>query len=206
MPKKTPAKRTVQTKKPRVFTLDDLRRLPRSVQHIIRACCSYSTILRRYGDAERADPQTASAVATILFGGGLSAIPLANDEAAPLLEIACRARREDIRKSCIKLADALRRTARRVALDAKPKQWMAGWAASGAKLRRQSRAVILLMANPEWTNVQIAAAVPCSRTTLNRWPLYRDLRAMQRRERQTAAPRGWLESRTGRPEASDSDK
>jgi len=45
------------------------------------------------------------------------------------------------------------------------------------KLSAQAKALAILVEHPEWTDTRIAKAVPCSRTTLYRWPRFREARA-----------------------------
>lgn len=45
-----------------------------------------------------------------------------------------------------------------------------------AELSKETRALALLAQHPKWTDTQIAAAVPCNRTTLYKWPMYKAAR------------------------------
>ncbi|MFG0242999.1 MAG: hypothetical protein ACF8R9_09455 [Phycisphaerales bacterium JB054] len=59
----------------------------------------------------------------------------------------------------------------------------------GPRLQKEALAVALLVQHPEWTNSQIAEAVGCARTSLNRWPRFVLARAALRSDR-AGLPRG----------------
>lgn len=59
----------------------------------------------------------------------------------------------------------------------------------GPRLQKEAMAVAFLVQHPEWTNGQIAEAVGCARTSLNRWERFRVARAALRSNR-AGLPRG----------------
>jgi len=68
------------------------------------------------------------------------------------------------------------------------------------ELKPEARALALLVAHPEWTNKQIAAAVPCHRRTLAKWSQFRAARQTQRASK-GELPHGSKDGSTGNTEA-----
>ncbi len=64
-----------------------------------------------------------------------------------------------------------------------------------AALTLEARALALLVQHPEWTNAQIADAVPCARTTLNTWSRFMAARKAQKLGE--APPRGFKDRDSG---------
>jgi len=65
---------------------------------------------------------------------------------------------------------------------------------------KQARALALLLEHRDWTDKQIAEAVPCNRTTLYKWREYVAAREALKQGRQEM-PRGYRDPKTGRIEA-----
>lgn len=69
-------------------------------------------------------------------------------------------------------------------------------------LKGEERALALLVSHPEWTNTEVAKAVPCNRTTLYKWKNYRKARKALEQSRQSM-PGGSKDAETGHIEAWD---
>jgi hypothetical protein len=67
-------------------------------------------------------------------------------------------------------------------------------------LKGEAKAVALLVAHPDWSDTDIAKAVPCHRTTLYSWNKFTAARGMLDKGRQSM-PRGSKDAETGDVEA-----
>ncbi|MCC7291436.1 MAG: hypothetical protein IT449_05160 [Phycisphaerales bacterium] len=83
---------------------------------------------------------------------------------------------------------------------AKPEAAGKGAGGSDDVLKGEAKALALLVAHPEWSNTQIAKAVPCNLRTLHKWKLFKQARAALKSTRATVA-HGSKDRKTHRVEA-----
>jgi len=73
---------------------------------------------------------------------------------------------------------------------------------NGGGLSKESLAIAALVDHPDWTDEQIATAAGCNRTSLYRWPKFKEARALL--QQGSSPPQGTKNGETGDMEAWDS--